>query len=134
MSSADRPSQRLVEQRLRNRAMESLDTLSLGYEGVQAVGFAEYFEQFFDVINDDAPWLWRQWTCFTPEEVRALDAVQQILLEACAATPRLSAEKDFASSGWPSRIQPSAIAALDLMRARGRFREDIEEDEPSLPG
>jgi hypothetical protein len=134
MSSADRPSQRLVEQRLRNRAMESLDTLSQGDEGVQAVGFVEYFEQFFDVIDDDGPWPWRQWTCFTPEEVRALDAVQQILLEASAATPRLSAEKEFASSGWPSRIQPSAIAAMDLMRARGRFREDIEEDEPSLPG
>ena len=114
--------------------MESLDTLSKGDEGVQAVGSTEYFEQFFDVIDDDAPWLWRQWTCFTPEEVRALDAVQQILLEASAATPRLSAEKEFASSGWPSRIQPSAIAAMDLMRARGRFREDIEEDEPSLPG
>lgn len=36
----------------------------------------EYVEEFFDVINDRAPWHWQEWSCFTPDEVRALNVVQ----------------------------------------------------------
>ena len=133
-NSLGQPSQRLVQQRLRNRAMEALETLSDGDEGVRAVGAAEYVNEFFDVIDDWAPWHWKEWVCFTPEEVAALDEVQQSLLAACAATPRLCSEEEFIDSGWPARIRPFAAGALELMRARGRFREDLEEDQPSLPG
>jgi hypothetical protein len=87
----DRPSERLVEQRLRNRAIEALETLSDGDRGVRAVGVVEYVEQFFDVIDDVAPWHWREWTCFTAHEVQALAKVQQVLTEACAATPQIRA-------------------------------------------
>jgi hypothetical protein len=34
------------------------------------VGCVEYFEEFFDVIDDDRPWDWRAWSAFTPDEVR----------------------------------------------------------------
>jgi hypothetical protein len=114
--------------------MEALETISAGGEGIRAVGVVEYAEEFFDVINDTAPWHWKAWTCFTPGEVAALDEVQQLLHTACAATPQLCSEEEFINSGWPVRIQPSAARALELMRTRGRFREDIEEDRPSLPG
>lgn len=132
MSGGEQPSERLVEQRLRNRAMEALDALSEGNDGVRSVGVAEYVEEFFDVINDRAPWHWREWSCLTSDEVRALNTVQELLLAACAATPQLCSDEEFIGSGWPARIQPAATEALDLMRARGRFREDVEEDQPSL--
>jgi hypothetical protein len=134
MNDSDRPSERLVEQRLRSRAMEALETLSDGDDGVRTAGVAENVNEFFDVIDDEAPWHWQEWTCFTPGEVEALDQVQQLLNAACAATPQVCSEKVFIGSGWPARIQPPAAEALELMRARGRFREDVEEDQPSLPG
>jgi len=127
-----RPSKRLVEQRLRNRAMEALVALSQGDAGVRSVGVGEYVEQFFDTIDDDSPWHWRDWSCFTPEEVERLDAVHGLLKTACAATPQITSdEDDFIASGWPSRIQPAARTALDVMQARGRFHEDVEEETPS---
>jgi hypothetical protein len=125
------PSKRLVEQRLRNRAMEALVALSEGDAGVRSVGVGEYVEQFFDTVNDDSPWHWRDWSCFTPEEVERLDAVHELLKAACAATPHITTDDDFIASGWPGRIQPAARRALDVMQARGRFREDVEEETPS---
>ncbi|WP_327039620.1 hypothetical protein [Micromonospora maris] len=90
MDDPERPSERLVEQRLRNRAMEALVALSKGDSGVRSVGVGDYINLFFDVIDDD-----------------------------------------FIASGWPGRIQPAARAASDVMQARGRFREDAEEENPS---
>lgn len=127
----DRPSERLVEQRLRNRAMEALAALTEGDQGVRRVGVGEYVNQFFDVIDDDAPWHWREWSCFTPQEVEALDQVRRLLRDACEATSRKVRDDEFISSGWPARVQPSAAEALNLMRARGRFSEDAEEEIPS---
>jgi len=127
----DRPSERIVEQRMRNRAMEALVALSEGDTGVRSDGVVEYVEQFYDVINDDSPWHWREWSCFTAEEVEALDQVLQLLNGACAATPQMCTDDDFIASGWPDRVQPTAAWALALMHARGRFREDLEEQTPS---
>jgi hypothetical protein len=74
---------------------------------------------------------WREWSCFTPAEVEALDQVHLLLKAACAATPQMSTDDEFIASGWPTKIQPAASQALDLMQARGRFREDVEEENPS---
>jgi hypothetical protein len=101
---------------------------------VRAAGVGEYVNQFFDTIDDDAPWHWREWPTFTAAEVTALDGVQRALLDACAATPQICRDDEFIASGWPERIKPVAAAALDLMRRRGRFREDREEGSPSLTG
>ena len=131
MREAEHPSERIVEQRMRNRAMEALEALSEGDEGVHRVGVGEYVEQFFDIINDEIPWRWRTWSCFTADEVERLDAVHTLLVAACDATPGITNDEAFIASGWPSRIQPAAHAALSAMRQRGRFREDVEEDAPS---
>ena len=133
MNDLDRPSPRVVEQRLRNRAMEALETFAAGNDGLRRVGVVEYVEEFCDVINDEVQWHWQEWTCFAPEEVQALDEVQKLLKAACGATPQDCSDDIFISSGWPARIQPVAAAALVGMQARGRFREDIEEEQPSLP-
>lgn len=134
MVNEGRPSERLVQQRLRNRAIDALEVLAGGDEGVRAAGTGEYVNQFFDTIDDDSPWHWREWSTFTAAEVTALDSVQRVLLEACAATPQICPDDEFVASGWPERIKPVANAALDLMRRRGRFREDREEASPSLTG
>ncbi len=131
MADPERPSERLVLQRLRNGAMDALIALSEGDSGVRSVGVGEYFEQFFDVIDDRTPWRWREWSCFTAEEVQRLDAVLGLLNAACDATPGLDTDDEFIASGWPARIQPAARVALDGMMARGRFRNDVEERTPS---
>ncbi|MFE6857254.1 hypothetical protein [Nocardia sp. NPDC057668] len=133
MGHQDRPSERVVEQRLRNRAIEALVTLAEGDAGVRTWGYGEYINEFFDTIDDDGPWRWREWSTFTSAEVAALDRVRRAVLDACAATPRISSDEEFVASGWPGRIAPVAAAALELMRSRGRFREDREEVVPSRP-
>jgi hypothetical protein len=134
MVDEDRPSDRLVYQRLRNRAIEALEVLAGGDEGVRATGTDEYVNQFFDTIDDDMSPRWREWPTLTAAEVTALDVVQRVLLEACAATPQICPNEQFIASGWPMRIGSVAATALDLMRRRGRFHEDREEESPSLTG
>ncbi|MFC9872928.1 hypothetical protein [Nocardia salmonicida] len=131
MGDQDRPSERVVEQRLRNRAIEALETLAQGDEGVRQWGYGDYINEFFDTVDDDGAWRWREWSTFTPAEVTALDKVQRALVDACAATPRISSDEEFVASGWPRRIEPVAAAALELMQSRGRYREDRVEDVPS---
>ena len=92
VSKPEHPSERIVEQRMRNRAMEALEALSEGDEGVRSVGVGEFVEQFFDIINDDIPWRWRTWSCFTSEEVERLDAVHSLLVAACDATPQITTD------------------------------------------
>jgi hypothetical protein len=41
-------SDRLLDQRCRNRIIEVIETLAAGDEGVRGVGAKEYFEQFYD--------------------------------------------------------------------------------------
>lgn len=130
-SGDEQPSDRLVLQRLRNRAIEALELLADGDAGVRSAGAPEYFNQFFDVIDDDSPWDWRNWTIFTPEEVSGLAAVHDLLLSACGATPLEVTEDELVESGWPTRLQPLAAQVLALMETRGRFSEDIEEEKPS---
>jgi hypothetical protein len=127
----DHPSERLVEQRLRNRAMEALETFAAGDAGVRSIGYVEYFEEFFDVIDDGRPWDWRAWSTFTPDEVRALDKVLSHVLAASKATPPIMDDVAFIQSGWPVKILDVARPALELMERRGRFSEEIEQNEPS---
>lgn len=130
----DRPSERLIDQRVRNRVMEALEPLAKGDAGVRWRGNPEYVNQFFDFIDDDAPGDWRAVTTFTPAEVAELDRIQRLLLDAVAATGQICSDDDFIASGWPERIKPVAADALNLMRHRGRFSQDREEERPSSPG
>lgn len=141
MATAPEPSKRVVEQRLRNRAIEALETLAEGSEGLRSVGVGEYVEEFFDVIDDRSPWRWRTWSVFNADEVHALGVVHDLLVRACDETPQVPTpggifgddNEDFIRTGWPLRIQSAASAALDLMLARGRFSEEQEQVEPGRP-
>lgn len=78
-----RPSERVIEQRLHNRVLESLEVLARGNDAVRELGNAEYANQFFDWIDDGAPWDWRAYSTWTPSEVAELEEVQQQLRRAC---------------------------------------------------
>jgi hypothetical protein len=121
-------SKRVVEQRLRNRVIEWLEVLADGDHAVRLFGVASYFEEFFDVVNDDLSFDWRENSAYTSDEVRAIDRVLTELKAASAAVPPLARVDEFITSGWPSRIQPDARAALQTMEQRGRFSEDVDQD------
>jgi hypothetical protein len=110
--------------------MEAVVALAEGDQGVRRVGVVEYVNQFFDVIDDDAPRDWRDNSCLTPEEIAALEQVHRVLKGACEATPQMVTDDEFIASGWPAKVQPAAAEALSLMQERGRFSEELEEAVP----
>lgn len=121
---------RLADQRIRNRVIECLEYLAAGDDGIRATGDVEYFESFFDWVEDDRPWDWRTNSAYTPAEVEAVDLVLTGLVAAVEETREMDTEATVAS-GWPRRIAPIAQSALDLLVQRGRFDEDHEEPAPS---
>jgi hypothetical protein len=70
-----------------------------------------------------------------PEEESAVRTVCKLMQLAVTdpAIPKDPTVEQITSSGWPERIAPFAKKALDLMIARGRFSEEVEEEEPSTP-
>lgn len=126
----DEPSDRLIHQRCRNRIMEALHTLADGDAGVREAG-SNFFEDFYDWIPHRDHGEMAHNSAVTPEERALLHRVSAILDDACDAKPRDMEPEDFVATGWPKRIQAVATEALALMRARGRFSEDVEEETPS---
>lgn len=123
-------SERLADQRIRNRVIECLEYLAEGDDGIRALGHVEYFESFFDWVDDDRPWDWRDNSAYTAEEIGSVNLVLAALLQAVAETREMDTEETV-DSGWPRRIAPIAESALELMVHRGRFDEDREEPGPS---
>ena len=127
----DNLSHRVVDQRVRNRIIESVEILSLGDMGVREVGPTEFFEGFYDQIphrdDGDMP----QNSAISLKEKEALKMLSKVLDDACDSTPNLVQIEDFISTGWPERIKFVASSAYKIMICRGRFSEDFEELEPS---
>jgi len=121
----DQPSKRVIDQRVRNRIMDALETLALGDEGVKAVWPTEYFEGFYDFIpHGGEP---HPNSCVSSEEKVALSKVSRIVDDVCDATRPIMTADELIATGWPELIRPIAQAALSLMEGRGRFGEEHEE-------
>ena len=129
---AEDPSDRLVDQRIRNRIIEAIEVLADGDEGVRGMGPNEYFEGFYDWVphRDEDRRRFPNAT-IVPAEQAAIEEVSAILDDACDATPGTMSVEEFIGTGWPGRIQPVACRVLALLEGRGRFSEESEEDEPS---
>ncbi|MBU6426419.1 MAG: hypothetical protein KGQ69_08805 [Rhodospirillales bacterium] len=125
-------SQRLIDQRIRNRIMEAVETLADGDDGVRREWPDEYFESFYDVIPHRNRGGMYPNSAITADEKILLLALSHIVDVACDATPNNMTADELIATGWPQRIQPIASKALSLMRSRGRHREDQEEDSPSI--
>jgi hypothetical protein len=127
-----KPSHRIIDQRIRNRIMDVLLTMAEGDELVRQLGPTEYFESFYDWIPHRDHGGIRPNSAITADERALLLELSSILDDACDATPRKMTADDLIATGWPKRIQPVALKALVLMRERGRFSEEQEEDTPSI--
>jgi hypothetical protein len=128
------PSERLVEQRIRNRIMEAVLTLAEGNEGVRLVLPKDYFESFYHWIPHHMDGAMPSCSAVCAEERALLAGVSAILDVAYDATPTEMTADELIATGWPRRVQPVAQRALSAMILRGRFSEDREEDEPSIKG
>ncbi len=112
----EKPSDRIIYQRIRNRIMEAVLTLADGDDGVRQVEFAEYFEGFYDWIPHRARGGMRPNSAITADERALLLEISSILDDACDATPVNMTADELIATGWPKRIQPVALKALILMR------------------
>ncbi len=120
-------SDRLLDQRFRNRMMEELLGL-VEWEGALAWGTGEYFNSFFDFFPDEpSP---HPNSALTDDERTVLSEVIALMDKAASSTPQQVTEADLIASGWPERIKPVAQKVLASMMLRGRFSEEVEEATP----
>lgn len=118
-------SPRLLDQRLRNRIIESIEILADGDKGVREVGASDWFNIFFDNVPDDGvpyPNL-----AMAGDEFAALGALAKLVNKACDATPQMVDDNILILSGWPKRIAPEAAKALKLFMQRGKLSEEMEQ-------
>lgn len=127
------PTSRIIEQRVRNRIMEALLALAEGDDRVREAGPSEYFEDLYDWVPHRADEI-RPNSALTEDEAALVLEVSLALDEACDTTPQMATIEELIAAGWPERIKPLAQAALKAMIKRGRFSEDVEEDEPGSVG
>lgn len=126
--SDQRVSDRLIDQRLRNRIMESLSWLARGEPGVMHMGAHEWFEQFFCWHDHrDGPF---ENDAMTEEEISAYLVVYALMSAACDGTPRKVTEAQLLATSWVETVAAAARSALVVMEKRGRFSEEVEETEP----
>jgi hypothetical protein len=131
---SDHVSPRVFEQRVRNRIIDAVEWISEGSSAVRAMGAGEYFNAFYDWIDNARPvWPWPSSapSTMTSEEVAAVTEVLRIVNTACDATPPMVSKEELIASRWPERIAPVAKKALVLFLQRGRFDEEEEEVEPT---
>ena len=123
------PSERVIDQRRRNRFIEALEYLAQGDDGVRLQGLTEYLEGFYDFVRHRRQGGLSPNTAMNAEEwVLAQDITN--LMHSAYDEPA-SDDAAFIATGWPKRIQPVALQALKIMLERGKFDEEIEEREPS---
>jgi hypothetical protein len=121
-------SARLLDQRIRNRLMEAIETLAHGPEGVREVGADDYFEHVYDWMHDGIP---EPNSAMTKEECAELAGLADMLNEACSQTRPIHDDEELIGTGWPARLAVEAQRVLILFKSRGRFDEDVEELEPA---
>jgi hypothetical protein len=122
-------SKRIVDQRLRNRIIESVETLAEGPEGVRRVGFSDFFNDFYDLVPENC--VPHKNTALTEEEVRGIESLCKVMSAAMAATPKIMSEEEFIQTGWSDEIMSAGRKTLAVFLRRGRFDEEVEEAEPS---
>lgn len=126
-------SERIVEQRIRNRIMDVVEMLSRSEDHVLTFGFGDYFELFYDWIPHRDDGIFPDLRTLSELETAALIKLSRKMDDACDATPNQMSGEDFVATNWPSHIEVIARETFDLMRERGRFDEEVEEAEPSKP-
>ncbi|UVK43499.1 hypothetical protein BPNPMPFG_005301 [Mesorhizobium sp. AR07] len=123
----EEPSERLIEQRVRNRIYELLEILADCDAGVDLVGIRGYFDLFEDFVH--RPSIEAGTSALSKDErVIVLEIAE--FLEAASETNPDFTKAEFIESDWPAKIAPTAREALALFLRRGLFSEKVEEGEP----
>ncbi|MBN9256784.1 MULTISPECIES: hypothetical protein [unclassified Mesorhizobium] len=130
VANIEDPSERLIEQRFRNRIYEILDILADCDAGVDLVGIRGYFNLFEDFVH--RPSIEMGLSALSRDERAAVLEIADLLEQASEANPDFT-RNEFVQSGWPVRIAPRAREARDLFLRRGLFSEKVEESEPGQP-
>lgn len=130
VANIEDPSERLIEQRFRNRIYEILDILADCDAGVDLVGIRGYFNLFEDFVH--RPSIEMGLSALSRDERAAVLEIADLLEQASEANPDFT-RNEFVQSGWPVRIAPMAREARDLFLRRGLFSEKVEESEPGQP-
>ena len=130
MVEFDAPSQRLVEQRLRNRLIEALQ-LAASFEHQKKLD--ETVNAVNETINlwedtDPVSWDWEFPTVYSTDEVAAVQTFHDVWASANARLPDeqfpiLAAVQSRAE--W-LELRDAAVSALDVVRIRGVLPEDRE--------
>lgn len=123
----EEPSDRLIEQRVRNRIYEILEILADCDAGVDLVGIRGYFNLFEDFVH--RPSIETGTSALSRDERAIVLEIADFLEAACEATPDFT-KIEFIESGWPGKIAPKARDARRLFQRRGLFSEAFEEAEP----
>ncbi|MER9330495.1 hypothetical protein [Mesorhizobium sp. M0488] len=126
----EEPSERLIEQRIRNRIYEILEILADCDAGVDLVGIKGYFYLFEDFVHRSSI---EAGTSALSRRERAIVLEIAELLEAASETNPDFTRAEFIDSDWPAKIAPVAREARALFLGRGLFSEKIEEVEPGQP-
>ncbi|TGQ65055.1 hypothetical protein EN829_027030 [Mesorhizobium sp. M00.F.Ca.ET.186.01.1.1] len=124
---ADEPSERVIEQRIRNRIYEILEILADCDAGVDLVGIKGYFYLFEDFVH--RPSIEAGTSALSRDERAAVLEIADFLDGAGEANPDFT-KAEFIDSDWPGKIAPAAREARSLFLKRGLFSEKLEEIEP----
>lgn len=111
--------------------MDAVQILADGDRGVRRLWPDEYLAQFHDYIPHRRDGTMRANSAITSHEQAALMEVSRIVDDARDATPASLLAEEFIATGWPKQIQRVALKALKLMRERGQFSDEREEEVPS---
>lgn len=117
-------SDRLLDQRLRNRMIEQLQMLVDWTDTVASIGAKGYFNSFFDFFPDEPPLPVN--FSLTIEERDALTGVLELMNRAASDTSQNVTDDELVGSAWPMKIREEAEAALAIMMIRGKLSDDIE--------
>ena len=123
----EEPSERLIEQRIRNRIYEILEILADCDGGVDLVGIKGYFDLFEDFVH--RPSIEAGTSALSKDERAIVLEIAEFLEAACETNPDFT-KAEFIESDWPAKIAPTARDARTLFLRRGLFSEKVEELEP----
>jgi hypothetical protein len=126
----EEPSERLIEQRIRNRIYEILEILADCDAGVDLVGIKGYFDLFEDFVH--RPSIEAGTSALSRDERAIVLEIAEFLEAACETNPDFT-KAEFIESDWPGKIAPTARNARELFLERGLFSEKVEEVEPGQP-
>lgn len=125
----DKPSKRVVDQRIRNNIIDSLEFFCRRADAVHQIGIVEYFESFFDdfAYRDEPSDTLKINTAISPDEAPLIAEVYRVVREASSQTSDRMSHDDFVRTGWPDRIADVSERALIVLNKRGKLSDEAEE-------